>query len=131
MRRLSLSAGLLVILVAVPYVFAGNYVRGYSPAGRVTVGQAGGPPLTSSPALFTYSNFNSNAYQSHYYGVNYVANVAQSNVLTAGNMAFQGYNPSTGNTINEANCGISKSGAASSDVFLPNTVLNSNQATCN
>lgn len=96
MRRLSLCAGLLVILVAVPYVFAGNYVMGYSPAGGVTVGQAGGPPFTSSPALFTYSNFNSNAYQSLYYGVNYVANVAQSNVLTPGNMAFQGYNPSTG-----------------------------------
>src|SRR5215469_4378804 len=69
---------------------------GYSPAGGVTVGQAGGPPFTSSPALFTYSNFNSGAYQTLYYGVNYVANVAQSNVPSPGNMAFQGYNPSTG-----------------------------------
>ena len=69
---------------------------GYSPAGGVTVGQAGGPPYTSSPALFTYSNFNSGAYQSLYYGMNYVVNVAQSDVLNPGNMAFQGYNPSTG-----------------------------------
>jgi len=64
MRRMSLCAGLLVILVAVPYVFASNYVMGYSPAGGVTVGQAGGPPSTSSPPLFTNSNFNSGAYQS-------------------------------------------------------------------
>ena len=40
MRRMAVCAGLLVILVAVPYVFAGTYVMGYSPAGGVTVGQA-------------------------------------------------------------------------------------------
>lgn len=76
MRRMSLCAGSLVILVAVPHVFAGsNFVMGYSPAGGVSVDQAGGPSYTSSPALFTYSNFNSGAYQSLYYGVNYVVNV--------------------------------------------------------
>src|SRR5271166_1823319 len=96
MRRISLCAVLLVLLIAVPYGFAGTYVMGYSPAGGVTVAQAGGPPFTSSPALFAYSNFNSNSYQNLYYGVNYVANVAQSNVLNPGTMAFQGYNPATG-----------------------------------
>lgn len=97
MRKLTLCAGLLVILFAVSSVFAvTTYVMGYSPAGGVTVAQAGGPPYTVNPALFAYSNFNSNAYQALYYGVNYVANVAQSNVLTPGTMAFQGYNPSTG-----------------------------------
>ena len=96
MRSLSLCAVLLAILVAVPYGFAGTYVMGYTPAGGVTLAQAGGPPYTSSPALFAYSNFNSSAYLALYYGVNYVANVAQSNVLGPGNMAFQGYNPSTG-----------------------------------
>jgi hypothetical protein len=96
MRISNLCAALFVILVAVPCVFAGNYVMGYSPAGGVTVAQAGGPPYTSSPALFAYSNFNSSAYQSLYYGVNFVANVAQSNVMSPGTMAFQGYNPATG-----------------------------------
>jgi hypothetical protein len=96
MRRLSLCAGWLVMLVAVPYGFAGTYVMGYTPAGGVTLSQAGGPPYTSAPALFAYSNFNSTAYLALYYGVNNVANVAQSNVLSPGTMAFQGYNPSTG-----------------------------------
>jgi len=96
MRKASLCAVLLVMLAAVPYGFAGNYVMGYSPAGGVTVAQAGGPPYTSTPQLFAYSNFNSNSYQSLYYGVNYVANVAQSNVMNPGNMAFEGYIPASG-----------------------------------
>jgi hypothetical protein len=99
MRRLSFYASLIVVLVTVPYGFAGNYVMGYTPAGGVTVAQAGGPPYTSSPAMFAYSNFNSTAYQTLYYGVNFVANVAQSDVISPGNMAFQGYNASTGTLV--------------------------------
>ena len=98
MRKLSLCTALLAMLLGAPYLFAGSgsFVMGYSPAGGVTVGQAGGPPFTSSPAMFDYSSFNGSSYQSLYYGVNYVANVAQSNAGTPGNMAFQGYNSATG-----------------------------------
>lgn len=53
------------------------------------------------------------------------------NAIALQDSSSGGNNNATKNTINEANCGNSKSGAASSDVFLPNTVLNSNQATCN
>jgi len=98
MRKLSLCAALLAMVLGAPYLFAGSgsYVMGYSPAGGVTLGQAGGPPYTSAPALFDYSNLNGSAYQSLYYGVNYVANVAQSNAGAPGNMTFQGFNSTTG-----------------------------------
>jgi len=65
---------------------------GYTPPRGVTLGQAGGDP-TAGLALYDYSNFNSSAYQTLYYGVNYVLNVNQGG--PAGNMAFQGYNSST------------------------------------
>src|ERR1700690_1293348 len=66
MRKLSLCAALLAMLLGAPYLFAGSgsYVMGYSPAGGVTLGQAGGPPYTSAPALFDYSSFNGSSYQS-------------------------------------------------------------------
>jgi hypothetical protein len=67
----------------------------YTSAGGVTIAPGGGPPFTSSPALYAYSNFNGSAYQALYYGVNYVANVAQVGAPT-GNMAFQGYNSTSG-----------------------------------
>ncbi len=41
-----------------------------------------------------------------------------------------GTNNVTRNTINEANCGISTSNAAGTDVYFPNTVLNSPATTC-
>jgi hypothetical protein len=41
-----------------------------------------------------------------------------------------GGNVVTGNAINEGNCGISSGNAASSDVFLPNTVYNMAAAQC-
>lgn len=100
MRKLSFCATLLAMLLGAPYLFAGSaYVMGYTPAGGVTLGQAGGPPFTSTPALFDYSNFNGTAYQTLYYGVNFVANVAQSDAPTPGNMAFQGYNATTGTLV--------------------------------
>ena len=42
-----------------------------------------------------------------------------------------GSNNVTKNTINETNCGISTSGAASTDVYFPNTVINAAFTTCN
>ena len=42
-----------------------------------------------------------------------------------------GNNNVTKNIVNEGNCGVSKGNAASSDVFLPNTLLNVNMTTCN
>ena len=95
MRKLSFCISLLAMLLGAPYLFAGPYVMGYTPAGGVTVAQAGFP-YTSATAVFAYSGFNSSDYQNLYYGVNYVANVAQSNVLSPGNMSFQSYNPATG-----------------------------------
>jgi len=53
------------------------------------------------------------------------------NAISLQDSSTGGSNNVTKNTINEANCGISTSGAASSDVYLPNTVLNSAQSTCN
>jgi hypothetical protein len=96
MRKLSVGVCLLAMLCGAPYLFAGNYSMGYTPPGGVTINQGGGPSYTSSPALFSYQGFNSSDYQSLYYGVNYVTNVAQSDVLNPGNMAFQGYNSTTG-----------------------------------
>jgi len=96
MRKLGYCASLIAILVPVPNMFAQTYTMGYTPPGGVTVTSGGGAPYTSSPALFAYTGFNSSDYQSLYYGVNYVLNVAQSSVANPGNMAFEGYNPSTG-----------------------------------
>ena len=89
MKSLHAMAILLATFVMAPHLFAATYVMGYTPAGGVTVGLGSNAPYTSSPALFTYANFNSSAYQTLYYGVNYVANVAQVGSPT-GNMTFQG-----------------------------------------
>ncbi len=96
MRRLGVCVCVLAILCGAPYLFAGSYIMGYTPAGGVTIASGGGAPYTSSPALFDYTGFNSSDYQSLYYGVNYVTNVAQSDVSNPGNMTFQGYNSVTG-----------------------------------
>jgi hypothetical protein len=97
MRKLSCCATLLAMLLGAPYLFASiNYVMGYTPPGGVTVTPGGGAPYSSSPSLYAYSGLNSADYQTLYYGLNYVANVAQSNVASPGNMAFINYNPSTG-----------------------------------
>ena len=64
--------------------------------------------------------------------------VAQSNLIvnTSGNAISLhdntgGSNNVTKNTVNETNCGISTSGAASTDVYFPNTVINAALTTCN
>ncbi len=90
MKSLCIFVTMLATLLGAPCLFAStSYVMGYTPAGGVTVAPGGGAPYTSSPALYAYSNFNDSAYQTLYYGVNYVANVAQTGSPT-GNMAFQG-----------------------------------------
>jgi hypothetical protein len=100
MRKLGCCMTLLAMLLGAPYLFAStNYVMGYTPPGGVTVTPGGGAPYTSSPSLYSYSGLNSTDYQTLYYGLNYVANVAQSNVGSPGNMAFEGYNPTTGQLI--------------------------------
>jgi hypothetical protein len=100
MRTLSRCATLLALLIGAPYLLASTtYVMGYTPPGGVNISSGGGAPYTSSPALYGYTGFNSSDYQTLYYGVNYVANVEQSNVSNPGTMAFLGYNPSTGMLI--------------------------------
>lgn len=104
MKSLCLFATLLAALVVGPNLFgATSYVMGYIPAGGVTVTPGGGASYTSSPALYSYSGFNGSAYQSLYYGVNYVANVAMVGSPT-GNMAFQTVLPNGtlvwGSTVN-------------------------------
>jgi hypothetical protein len=79
-----------------PLSICGKLQHGIYAPGGVTINQGGGPPYTSSPALFSCVGFNSSDYQSLYYGVNYVTNVAQSDVSNPGNMMFQGYNSTTG-----------------------------------
>jgi len=96
MKKLSFFATLLATLLGVPSLYAQTYTMGYTPPGGVTVTSGGGAPYTSSPALYGYSGFNSSDYQSLYYGVNYVLNVAQSTFTNPGNMSFLGYNPATG-----------------------------------
>src|SRR5579864_519543 len=90
MKCLCICVTILTALLGAPCLFAAtSFVMGYTPAGGVTVASGGGASYTSSPALFAYSNFNGSAYQTLYYGVNFVANVAQVGSPT-GNMAFQG-----------------------------------------
>jgi len=89
MKPLRIIATMVAALLVGPYLLAATYTMGYTPAGGVTVNSAGGPPYTINPALFTYTNFNSSAYQALYYGVNYVANVAMVGSPT-GNMTFLG-----------------------------------------
>lgn len=89
MRKLAFCMTALALSLWAPYVSAStSYIMGYTPAGGVTVNPGGGPDY-QLPALFSYMNFNSSAYQSLYYGVNYVANVAQVGSPT-GNMAYGG-----------------------------------------
>lgn len=104
MKSLLVVSTLLAALLVGPSLFAVTYVMGYTPAGGVTVGNSGFPFLPL-PALFTYSGFNGSAYQTLYYGVNYVANVAQTGAPT-GNMTFQTVLPNGtlvwGSTVNWA-----------------------------
>lgn len=92
MKRESLCAFLLMMFIAAPSLFGTptTYTMGYTPAGGVSVGSSGTIP-SAVPTLYSYTGFNSSAYQTLYYGVNYVANVG-----APGTMAFQGYNPTTG-----------------------------------
>jgi len=53
------------------------------------------------------------------------------NAISLQDSSAGGTNKVTNNTINEAHCGISTSNAASTDVYLPNTVINSASTTCN
>jgi hypothetical protein len=85
----------LAIFFVGPYLSAVTYVMGFPPAGGATLMQSGSA-IGATGGTFAYSNFNSSAYQTLYWGVNTVANVAQSDVLSPGNMVFNSYNPSTG-----------------------------------
>jgi hypothetical protein len=71
---------------------------GYPPAGGASITQSGSS-IGPTGGTFAYTGFNSSAYVSLYYGVNFVANVAQSDVVNPGNMQFNSYNPSTGTII--------------------------------
>ena len=86
----------LLMLFVVSQAWAGTtYTMGYPPAGGVTLTQSGNP-ISNGGGTFAFSGFNTMDYVSLYWGVNTVANVAQSNVASPGNMTFYSYNPSTG-----------------------------------
>jgi hypothetical protein len=95
MKRLSVFATLIATLLVGPYLSAVTYIMGYPPAGGATIIQSGSS-IGPTGGTFSYSSFNSAAYVTLYYGVNFVANVAQSDNLSPGNMIFNGYNPATG-----------------------------------
>lgn len=95
MRKLGVSVVVSAILLVGPYLSAVTYVMGFPPAGGATLVQSGSS-VGATGGTFAYSNFNSGSYLTLYWGVNTVANVAQSDVLNPGNMTFLSYNPSTG-----------------------------------
>jgi len=89
MRKLFLCIAALALLLWAPCLFGTtSYVMGYTPPGGVTLNSGGGP-VYQTPSLYSYTNFNSGAYQALYYGVNYAANVAQVG-SPSGNMVFSG-----------------------------------------
>lgn len=95
MKRVALSLALLFALLAITPSYAATYTMGYTPAGGVVVTQSG-TSYASGGAAFAYTGFNTADYVNLYWGVNTVANVAQSSVAVPGNMTFNSYNPTTG-----------------------------------
>jgi hypothetical protein len=132
-----------------PLTVPTNTVRGFSGAGisfvsnqvgsiltNTIAGGATGIALNSAGAAVkvTSNNVNSGS------GITLTsANSAtvQSNTITGKTTALSrnesgggGSNVVTKNTVNDANCGISDSNAASNDTFLPNILLNTVANTC-
>jgi hypothetical protein len=95
MKTLVLCGALLLALTAATFSAAVTYTMGYTPPGGVTVVPSG-TSYTTGGATFAYNGFNTADYSQLYWGVNYVANVAQSDNTNPGNMTFYSYTPSTG-----------------------------------
>ncbi|HTS35655.1 MAG TPA: hypothetical protein VMH04_08295 [Candidatus Solibacter sp.] len=95
MKRLSVLASLCAVLLVGPCFSATTYIMGYPPAGGATITQSGSS-INSTGGTYAYTGFNTNAYVNLYYGVNFVVNVAQSDVVNPGFMVFNSYNPATG-----------------------------------
>jgi hypothetical protein len=97
------AVSLLIAFLAAGMIMQASttYTMGYPPPGGVTfssndsTGQASGE---AGGETFFYSGFNSADYSTLYWGLNTVANVAEGSISTS-NMAYQGYNSSTGLAI--------------------------------
>ncbi len=95
MKRTSLCAALFVISLGTISASAVTYTMGYPPVGGATITFSGNS-IGPTGGTYAYTGFNSSAYQQLYWGVNFVLNVAQSNVANPGNMMFYSYNSTTG-----------------------------------
>jgi hypothetical protein len=95
MKRTSFYVISIAVLFLAEHSQAVTYVMGYPPVGGATITFSGNS-IGPTGGTFAYTGFNSSAYQQLYWGVNFALNVAQSDVLTPGNMVFYSYNPSTG-----------------------------------
>ncbi|MGC1448740.1 MAG: right-handed parallel beta-helix repeat-containing protein [Candidatus Sulfotelmatobacter sp.] len=85
----------IALLFAAAHSQAATYTMGYPPVGGATIAFTGNS-IGPTGGTFSYTGFNSSSYQQLYWGVNFALNVAQSDVVSPGNMAFYSYNPSTG-----------------------------------
>jgi len=94
MKKFCSSLAILFALTATPS-WAATYTSGHIPAGGVSTTFSGNS-IFSTGATYSFTGFNTSDYVSLYWGVNLVANVAQSDNLNPGNMTFTSYNPSTG-----------------------------------
>ena len=94
MKKFSVCVFLLAFAASIP-CWSATYTMGYTPPGGVVVAPSG-TSYVNGGATYSYNAFNDLDYVSLYWGVNFVANVAQSNIASPGNMTFNSYNPSTG-----------------------------------
>jgi len=95
MKNFSFCLALVVLLISATASQAATFTMGFPPAGGVSTNFTGNS-IMSTGATFAFTNFNTSAYFQLYWGVNTVANVAQSDVVSPGNMVFNSYNPATG-----------------------------------
>ncbi|MGB8542921.1 MAG: right-handed parallel beta-helix repeat-containing protein [Candidatus Acidiferrales bacterium] len=86
---------LAIALLVINSQASPTFTMGYPPPGGVTLGQFGNGAGSANGQTFTYAGFNSSDYSQLYWGLNTVANVAESAVSST-NMVFSGYNASTG-----------------------------------
>jgi len=98
MKKLTLCFTLLFVLTAATFSSAATYTMGYTPPGGVLVASSG-TAFATNGAAYAFSGFNAMDYVNLYWGVNYVANVAQSSVASPGNMTFYAYNAGTGTIV--------------------------------
>jgi len=98
MKKLGPFFALLFALTATTYSSAATYTMGYTPPGGVIV-TSGGTSFAAGGADYAFSGFNAVDYVNLYWGVNFVANVAQSSVASPGNMMFYSYNSGTGTIV--------------------------------